>query len=399
VLIDNGEAKVGEVTLPARADEPNDIVVIGDTGCRMVYWQIQPCRFADGWPFARVADSALKQVTGKSFILHVGDFHYREHPCIDSSTDCGMSPFGDNWEPWKAEFFEPASKLLRAAPWVIMRGNHENCERAGAGWIFLFALPEQYETASACDSKAQMYQLNIGATQEERSRQRTLVVMDTSDEKNEHNYKANCERYESLWTQIGALKSGGEVWFALHQPLWGRVMKGEPRLGTKMEEDDEDDTSGCAKNRKPGDSPLAVFRDKFAAAKNKALARLVLSGDTHAFQFFWPKTALTPIQIIAGNGGTKLDKLYQTTPEGKHVLDQGPPAVTQRTSVGIDGNNLTLVQFGFTVMRRSGTTWSATQYDREGKTMAVCQFSEALSATSSDLVNCNDILTRAPPSN
>jgi hypothetical protein len=48
--------------VPARADEPNDIVVLGDTGCRMVYWQIQPCRDPSDWPFAKVAKSASRKV-------------------------------------------------------------------------------------------------------------------------------------------------------------------------------------------------------------------------------------------------------------------------------------------------------------------------------------------------
>ena len=160
---------------PARADEPNDIVVLGDTGCRMVYWQIQPCRDPADWPFAKVAASASRKVvTGRSFILHVGDFHYRENPCIDSSTECGTSPYGDNWATWQEEFFEPAKPLLLAAPWVIMRGNHEDCARAGAGWIFLFALPGQYGSAAACDSKGRMYQVNIGNTDEEPARPRIL---------------------------------------------------------------------------------------------------------------------------------------------------------------------------------------------------------------------------------
>jgi hypothetical protein len=79
--------------------------------------------------------------------LHVGDFHYRKNPCIDSSAECGTSPFSDNWATWREEFFEPAKPLLLAAPWVIMRGNQEGCARAGAGWIFCFALPGR------CDSE------------------------------------------------------------------------------------------------------------------------------------------------------------------------------------------------------------------------------------------------------
>jgi hypothetical protein len=44
------------------------------------------------------------------------------------------SPWGYGWDTWKADFFDPAQALLKAAPWVMVRGNHETCTRAGQGW-------------------------------------------------------------------------------------------------------------------------------------------------------------------------------------------------------------------------------------------------------------------------
>jgi hypothetical protein len=410
VLIENSAARIGSTLLPVRADEPNDIIVLGDTGCRMVYWQIQPCRVAADWPFAKVAESASREaVIGKSFILHVGDFHYRENPCIDSSTECGTSPFGDSWETWRAEFFEPAKRLLLAAPWVIMRGNHEDCARAGAGWIFLFALPGQYETGSACNGDAQMYQINIGKTDEERARPRILVVMDSSDEKNEHYVKENCKQYRKLLKTLKAEEPGRstrEVWLAMHQPLWGRSMNGEQQLSMNGLQE-EQDANGNPKDGEAVEcvngetrSALPVFREKFEMAKDKRIARLLLAGDTHAFQFFWPENGWRPIQIIAGNGGTKLDTLYPLLPEGTKAPDKKPdpdtsdPIVNKVRSWGVAGQNLTLMQHGFTVMQRVETMWTATQFDREGKKTAACQFSEALASTTSDLTNCNEIRVR-----
>ena len=424
VLIENSEARIGSVVLPVRADEPNDIVVFGDTGCRMVYWQIQPCRNSADWPFAKVAESASRKVVaGKSFILHVGDFHYRENPCIDSSTECGTSPYGDNWATWREEFFEPAKPLLLAAPWVILRGNHEDCARAGAGWIFLFALPGQYDSASACDSKGRMYQVNIGTTDEETARPRILVVMDTSDEGNTHKVEDNCERYRK---QLGRLKaeepdrSTREVWLAMHQPLWGRNMNGTQEApATSPEEKQNANDKPENASDKPADgqaltcvdgktkSALPVIREKFEMAEDNRIARLVFAGDNHAFQFFWPTEHPSPIQIIAGNGGTKLDTLYPLLPPGtkkepdeekepderkkpgaKPNPDTTPPKVNDVTSWGRKGSNLTLMQHGFTVMQRVGTNWTATQFDRDGNSSAACEFSEALSATSPDSTKC-----------
>jgi len=43
---------------------------------------------------------------------------------------------------WNADFFDPAAPLLAVAPWIVVRGNHEDCDRAGEGWIrFLERLP------------------------------------------------------------------------------------------------------------------------------------------------------------------------------------------------------------------------------------------------------------------
>jgi len=414
VLIENSEARIGAVVVPPRAAEPNDIVVLGDTGCRMVYWQIQPCRDPAGWPFAKVAASASRKVVaGRSFILHVGDFHYRENPCVDSSTECGTSPYGENWATWREEFFEPAKPLLLAAPWVILRGNHEDCARAGAGWIFFFALPGQYDDAAACDSKGPMYQVNIGNTDEAPARPRILIVMDTSDERNKYKFTDNCEQYRKQLDRLKAEqpdRSTREVWLAMHQPLWGRNMDGEqqesPNGLNKLDKnkDHEDmEAIDCIKG-KPG-SALPVIREKFEMAKDKRIARLVFAGDNHAFQFFWPtepNRPASPIQIIAGNGGTKLDILEplleppgtkrepdpNKRPGEEPDPDTTPPKVNDVTSWGRKGSNLTLMQHGFTVMQRIGTRWTAIQFNRDGNSTAACEFSEALSATSQESTNC-----------
>jgi hypothetical protein len=414
VLIDNGEARIGSTVLPARATEPNDIIVLGDTGCRMVYYQSQPCRDPEDWPFAKIAQSASRKVAaGRSFILHLGDFHYRENPCIDSSTRCGASPYGDQWATWKEEFFEPAKPLLLAAPWVIMRGNHEDCARAGAGWIFLFALPEQYDRGSACDSKGGMYQISIGTTDETPLRPRILAVMDTADEKNSFSADKNCELYRKL---SGGLRADDpehakqEVWLALHQPLWGRNMNGEQETGTHYLDKNHLDKNGAPDDDKPLDcikgktgSALPVLRERFEMAKDKRIARLVLAGDNHAFQFFWPASGPMPIQMIAGNGGTKLDKLSPllqppgtpVLPDDKRDPDASPPEVRPVTSWSIAGSNFVLMQHGFTVMQRLGTLWAATEFDRDGKKLAACRFSEALLPKPSEPTACEALVTQA----
>ena len=110
------------------------IVVIGDTGCRLKAsaQSYQACNDAAAWPFARIARAAA--AAHPDLVLHVGDYHYRESPCPEGNTGCAGSPWGYGWDVWRADFFAPAAPLLAAAPWAVVRGNHEECARAGVGW-------------------------------------------------------------------------------------------------------------------------------------------------------------------------------------------------------------------------------------------------------------------------
>src|SRR5258705_787393 len=102
-LAGTSDAWIGGRRLPVRSEDPRDIVVIGDTGCRMVHYDRDPQRCLSGidWPFAAVAASAATAIaSSRAVVIHVGDYHYRENPCADASPACGGSPYGDNWATW-----------------------------------------------------------------------------------------------------------------------------------------------------------------------------------------------------------------------------------------------------------------------------------------------------------
>jgi Calcineurin-like phosphoesterase len=373
-------ARLGDWTLPARPSDPKDIVVIGDTGCRVVYWQAQDCSDPNQWPFARIAATASRRIAAanrQSIILHVGDYHYREHPCPDAEARCAGSAYGDNWATWQVEFFEPAGDLLAAALWVTLRGNHEECKRAGAGWIFFFALPHSRKTRDACEDDMRNYSVNIGKTYDGRARR--LLVLDTAAEKNEYGTEQRCNDYRDALTeslrQYGA--NDAELWIALHQPLWLR--------------------RGSAPNTKPPEdcnpksaSALDGIRIKLASQPDDRVIRLVVSGDTHVFQFFWPKEKSTPIQLVAGNGGTQLDPVYKLRPvadpagKPREVAELDRLVDRNTASFGINGSSLSFAQHGFTAMHRDGDIWTVTAFDADGSEVATCHFSEALSAKPSD---------------
>ena len=96
---------------------------------------LQACNDPAAWPFPPVARAAA--ALKPDLVIHVGDYLYRENPCPAGNAGCAGSPWGDNWTTWNADFFDPAAPLLAAAPIVLVRGNHEDCARAGPGWLRL----------------------------------------------------------------------------------------------------------------------------------------------------------------------------------------------------------------------------------------------------------------------
>jgi hypothetical protein len=393
----NSVARLENRILPARPVEANNIVVIGDTGCRIVHHsQEQSCFDDEGWPFQRIALKAVAQTTDQSFVLHLGDLHYREHACIDSHLRCGGSPYGDNWETWEAEFFRPADPLLRKAPWIIMRGNHEDCARAGAGWVFFFASLDHPGDA-ACKDDLDRYNVTIGKTQD--NRKRLLAVMDTANAGSKFASKKRGEGYvKSLDFLEGNAKALGEhkseIWLAVHQPLWLRNMNG-------FQDDHKDGDGNACESPKEKLSPI---RKKLESDQTK-LATVVLAGDTHAFQFFRPESSTVPIQIVAGNGGTMLDRLHKKAEQGSKCPtkdENGVPQIDAEqtlrtkpdesvTSFGVKGSAMTFVQHGFTVLQREGSKWTATQFDSAGGKIVACWFSEVLSPTAADAAGCEGV--------
>jgi hypothetical protein len=150
-------AKIGTRRMPLRPARVKSILYIGDTGCRMEYqdgdYDFQDCRDPNAWPWADLAKLIAK--AKPDVVLMSGDLHYRDSPCPVKGTDgkdwlyCQGLPWGYGSESWMADFFHPAAPLLAVAPWIVGRGNHEICTRAGQGWHRFFDL-RPYDAANAC---------------------------------------------------------------------------------------------------------------------------------------------------------------------------------------------------------------------------------------------------------
>jgi Calcineurin-like phosphoesterase len=324
-------AVVDGLPLPLPKTHPQRLVVIGDTGCRLKDEEaFQACNDAQAWPFESIARSAARWQP--DLVIHVGDYHYREAPCPPGNVGCAGSPWGDNWPTWKADFFAPAAELLRAAPWVVARGNHEACNRAGRGW-FRFLDPQL--PALGCQDYTPPYAVPLGEEQ--------LLVLDSAGAPDDSAPSALVAFFAN---QFAALRQAPSTnaWLVTHRPIWG---SGQSNSGTH------------------GPS-LFQLNATLQAASGHSLApsiTLVLAGHLHLFELL-RFAAERPPQLIVGNGGTALDPAITSPLVGREIA--GASVVEETTQA----------RFGFLTLERSGRGWVGTVCDVDGNAMVRCTITD-----------------------
>jgi hypothetical protein len=322
-------ATVGGVPVPVPRPQPSRIVVIGDAGCRLEEGDpIQDCNDPSAWPFARVAASAA--AWQPDLVIHVGDYLYRESPCPPKVAACAGSPWGDNWAAWQADLFRPAAPLLRAAPWVFTRGNHEVCSRGGEGWFRLLD-PRPYP--AACEEYTEPYAVDLGDLR--------LVVLDSAQANDFTARPDQVEVYRAQFARVAEL-AGPNTWLVHHRPLWA--------IGQSSRDL----------------TPAGLFRTNptlQAASDNRLPAgiQLVLSGHIHIWE------ALTfaddrPPQLVVGNAGTSLDPALTAALAGQDV---GSTTVASGSARH---------EWGFMTLERAEVGWLASLRDVDGAPMLACEF-------------------------
>ena len=298
------------------------ILVIGDTGCRILGAVAQPCNDPDGWPFGRVARSAAAMKP--DLIIHVGDYLYREIPCPAGNEGCAGSPWGDNWATWQADFFTPAAPLLQAAPWIFVRGNHETCDRAGPGWTRILG-PAAFEPGKPCAVHLPPYLVKAGATD--------LAVIDNANAPEAPPDPALTPIYRAEFDAL-AQSLGGPTWYLMHRPLRGvvRLKSGQVTGGNYT-----------ILPALPRGLPPQV--------------ELLLAGHIHAFEAI--DYAAGPPQIIAGDSGD--------------LLDMAPADLTGIEIGGLEiTNGLYKPGFGFLILTRKTAGWQIEAFDDHGALIQPC---------------------------
>ena len=312
--------------LPVPKARPNRLVILGDSGCRLKNAVIQHCNDPTAWPFARVA--ALAASHKPDLIIHVGDYYYRETPCPVVEPTCAGSPYGDRWPTWKAELFDPAAPLLAAAPWVFVRGNHEDCKRGGAGW---FRMLDAAPAPRICPAESATFVVRLGGVR--------LFIVDSADTEDLSAPRPQIQAFAARLKGLAADHGARDAWIVTHRPIWDTARLGDILLDGHVNATER-----------------AAVRDI-----DLTRAQLVLSGHVHNFTSLSFGEARPP-QMIVGTGGDLLD------------LDDTPPPATGTPRVdGLQSRAFTMGRFGYFLLDRSGADWVGAFHDLKDRVAAICR--------------------------
>lgn len=347
---DAAQASIDGVPLPLPRAEPKRIVVLGDTGCAVNanFKVFQACDDPQLWPYARVADAAA--ATKPDLVIHVGDFHYRESPCAEGNAGCAGSPWGYGFDAWEADFFAPSRNLLAAAPWIVIRGNHESCNRAGQGW-WRFLDPRPLADKQTCNDPADDEVGNYSAPYAvplRRGSDVQFLVFDSSWT-GTRPYQPTDLQYRNYRSQFEMLFGLGartpKNFFLAHHPVLG--FAANPR---------------DPQNPFPGNAGLqSVLATLYPTVLFPSSVEALISGHNHLLEVVSFSTP-HPSQFITGNGGDWLDQPFpQPFPAGK---EPSPGAVVSQM--------ISSQRFGFMTMEREGDAWSMRAWDAAGKPIVSC---------------------------
>jgi hypothetical protein len=311
--------------LPLARQDPQRILVFGDTGCRLDLNVLQDCNDPVAWPFPKIASSAAK--ARPDLVIHVGDYHYRELPCPTERSGCARSPWGYGFDAWYADFFEPAAPLLAAAPWVMVRGNHEDCARAGEGWVrFLDRLP----ASATCRDLTGIFVARLGDF--------GMVVVDGARAEDP---KSDIEGLAGLLRgQLAdvAAKVPAEAWFVTHRPL--NSMRSAPE--------------------RPANEVDNKVQELAFGSIMPPSVRMTVAGHIHFFQAL-DFGGARPSQLVVGTGGDNLAMVPPLSVVGSDI--NGRKVV----------NSVTYSGFAYMVWDRTGNLWIGTLFDVDGKALNHCR--------------------------
>lgn len=352
-------ARVLGVAIPAALPERvSDVAMFGDTGCRLKPPAVQACNDPKAWPLASL--SATIAASSPDLTIFTGDFFYREAACpSDLSDECagspapGVLPFKDSAAGWNVDVFTPMAAALAVAPIVVVRGNHEDCDRGGNGY-FIYMDPREGTqgtcapvlddtgtlVAPAPDITDPYYaDIAVGA-----NRSLRLVVVDSAGDE-------DCMTTDLLGKQTAAYAAAqamaqgarGEAWLLVHRPV----------IGWQVNDDCAPTGSWITADQQVGSYGKLADYD------------LLLSSHIHLVQSM--NVPGVPGQLILGNGSTLLEA---PTP---FVLPSTGPSFDPTKAYPAPTSGWWDVRFGYAMAHPSASgSWSMEINDPMGDTFAHC---------------------------
>ncbi|HLK91496.1 MAG TPA: metallophosphoesterase [Polyangia bacterium] len=370
-------ATVAGISLPLPKAAVNRVAIIGDTGCRISIGNVyQACGDPTQWPYPVIASAAAAMQP--DLVLHVGDYEYRDNPCPPGNTACAGQPWGYGSDAWMADFFTPSAPLLAAAPWVMVRGNHEVCNRAGQGWFrYLDINPFDTTDVKTCDNSANdstatggnyndPWAVSFGDTQ--------FIAFDSSNVSKSAYSPAAFQPYTAQLAEAAALATPSllNIW-AVHHPVLGYSAANPPTLGS------------------PG--LQSVMNAAYPNNYYPANIGLAMHGHVHDFQAF-DFSSNHPATFVAGNGGDNLDNALPAAGTGFNPNNDLPAPNTVVNAFAFSQ------EFGFMIMDRVGQVgdknWKFTSYRTNGTIIAVCTMAPAQAcsgtcdSTPGSRISCTD---------
>lgn len=316
--------------LPLSNGDVRRVVVIGDAGCRIDEFEAQACNDPTRWPFEAIANSAAQW--RPDLIIHVGDYIYREAPCPPGFDGCAGSPSGHNWDTLRADLFTPATPLLRAAPWVFVRGNHEICDRGGPAW---FRILSPLPMPADCVEYTEPYKIRLDRLD--------LLVLDSAIT---DDFEVKPEQVAAYRPQFEAVRrlATRESWLLTHKPMY---VFGSAGVQNGMEQlfIDQEVLQAASEN----DVPTTI--------------QLFVGGHIHFFETLTFGGGRRPPQLVVGNSGTALDPAVMTPLPG--LVIAGLPVA----------GGLNRARFGFVTLEASGEGWHAVLRDVAGEPQLECVLS------------------------
>ena len=340
-------ATLGERSLPLPKAHVRRLLMIGDTGCRMkarpapAPGEFQACRDPTQWPFRAIADMAAS--FAPDLVVHLGDFHYRETPCTPGSPCADVTSYGFGWSSWEPDFFAPAERLFAAAPWIVVRGDHETCDRGGQGW-WRFLDPRPLRANQDCNDPRQD---GVGDYGEPYvvplDDDAVAIVLDTGAVSD---LAYDRDRAESLVynRQVQDGFALAAPWphsiFINHQPILAYNSGGKPGV----------------------EELQGVLGWIYGELLFPGAVDAILSGHVHLAQIASYGTGEPPT-FVAGNGGTKLVSSFP------RPLD---PPTPYPLGTLVESEFMDSSTWGFATMERTGTGWLVTYYGQDGGMLRAC---------------------------